>query len=76
MRKFEKRHPEYKHVIARAIASLSGNPYQGERLTGRCRGLWKLRLGKLRVIYRVNHAEREVYVFRVGLRENIYEDLC
>ena len=76
VRKFEKRHPEYKHVVARAIESLSRDPYQGERLAGRCRGLWKLRLGRLRVIYRVDPARREVFVLRAGLRENVYEGLC
>ena len=76
VRRFEKRHPEYRHVVTRAIRVLEGNPYLGERLSGRCRGLWKLRVGELRVVYRIDRRAGEVYVLRVGLRENVYEGLC
>ncbi len=66
----------YKHVVTRAVDILSRNPYQVERLSSWCRGLWKLRFGGLRVVYRVDFAEREVYVLRAGLREDVYEGLC
>jgi len=76
VRRFEKRHPNYSAVISRAISLLGSNPYAGERLSGRCSWLWRLRLGELRVIYEVRRAEKVVYIWRVGLRENIYEGLC
>ena len=70
------RHANYAPVYGRARNMLASNPYQGEPLAGRCRGLWKLRVGDLRIVYEIRRAERVVYVWRVGLRENIYEGLC
>ena len=76
VRKFERRHPEYKGVIAKAVSELAEDPYIGTRLKGKCSWLWKLRKGNLRVIYEVRASSKTVYVWRVGLRENIYEGLC
>jgi len=76
IRRFERKHPNYSAVVARALSMLADDPYAGERLSGRCSWLWKLRLGELRVVYEVRRAERVVYVWRAGLRENIYEGLC
>ena len=76
VRRFEKRHPNYSAMIDRAISLLAGNPYIGERLSGKCSWLWKLRLGELRVVYEIRGGEKTVYIWRVGLRENIYEGLC
>ncbi len=70
------RHSNYTSVYSKARNILSRNPYGGEPLTGRCRGLWKMRVGEIRVIYEVKKSERVVYVWRVGLRENIYMELC
>jgi len=70
------RHPNYAPVYGRARNLLAEDPYRGEPLRGRCRGLWKLRVGELRLVYEVRRGERVVYVWRVGLRENIYEGLC
>ena len=76
VRCFERRHPGYRHVVTRAIEMLEEDPYQGERLSGRCRGLWRLRLGELRVVYMIDSQAREVSILRAGLRENVYEGLC
>ena len=76
VRRFEKRHPRYSARIDRAISMLASNPYVGERLGGKCSWLWKLRLGELRVVYEIREDEKTVYIWRVGLRENIYEGLC
>ena len=70
------RHPNYAPVYGRARGVLASNPYAGEKLTGRCAGLWKLRVGELRVVYEIRCEERVVYVWRVGLRERIYEEAC
>jgi hypothetical protein len=33
-------------------------------------------VGELRGVYEVGSAERVVYMWRVGLRENVYDGLC
>ncbi len=70
------RHGNYAPVYGRARSMLAENPYQGEPLKGRCRGLWKLRIGELRIVYEIRGRDGIVYIWRVGLRENIYEELC
>jgi len=70
------RHPNYYSAYTHARAILAENPYAGEPLSGRCRSLWKLRVGDLRVIYEIRKEEQIVYVWRVGLRENVYVGLC
>ena len=54
VRKFEKKHPSYKHVVAEALRALGENPFVGEKLSGSCSGLWRLRKGELRVIYEID----------------------
>jgi len=63
-------------VIAKAVSELTKDPYIGTRLKGRCSWLWKVRKGSLRIIYEIRTSNKIVYIWRVGLRENIYEGLC
>lgn len=42
----------------------------GKRLRGRLKGLWKLRVGKFRVVYEVKKDKILVYVIKVGFRRN------
>ena len=73
--KFLARHPEYAGVYARLRDAVLRDPHGvGERMRGRCRGLYRARSGRLRVVYWVE--ECIVIIERVGLRENIYEGLC
>ena len=73
--RFLARHPEYVGVYARLRDAILRDPYGvGERLMGRCRGLFKARSGRLRIIYRIEGCT--IIVERAGLRENVYEGLC
>ena len=73
--KFLARHPEYASVYARLRNTILRDPYEaGKRMRGRCRGLYKARSGRLRIIYRVEGCI--IIIERAGLRENIYEGLC
>ena len=74
--KWLRKHPSYEERYREARSILSSNPRLGEPLKGRCKGLWKLRVGDLRVIYEINYDERVVYVWVIGDRENVYEGLC
>ena len=73
--RFLARHPEYAGVYARLRDAVLRDPHRvGEHMRGRCRGLYRARSGRLRVVYRVE--ECIVIIERAGLRENIYESLC
>jgi mRNA-degrading endonuclease RelE of RelBE toxin-antitoxin system len=76
VRRFERRHPNYKGIITRAIEVIAENPYSGERLTGPCQGLWKLRIGDLRVVYRIEARSRTVYILWAGFRGRVYKGRC
>ena len=70
-----RRHPEAGGYYRRAVELLRVDPYAGEPLRGRCRGLWKLRIGVLRIVYHPLPEECTVSVEAVGYRENVYEEL-
>jgi mRNA-degrading endonuclease RelE of RelBE toxin-antitoxin system len=75
VRKWLRRHPEAVEYYGRGRELIVANPYSGERLHGRCRGLWKLRVGELRIVYRILGDDCIVAIEAVGYRENIYEEL-
>ena len=75
--RFLLRHPGYVAHYQALKTLLEEDPYRaGERLSGRCRWLWRARRGELRVVYSIHPGECKVRIWRVGLRENIYEELC
>jgi mRNA-degrading endonuclease RelE of RelBE toxin-antitoxin system len=73
--KWLRHHPEAKAYYDAAVEALKTNPYVGEPLHGRCRGLYKLRKGQLRLVYRLIPEECTILIEAVGYRENIYEEL-
>ena len=70
-----RRHPEAVEHYRRAVEILRADPYAGEPLRGRCQGLWRLRVGRIRLVYRVLGEERMVVVEAVGYRESVYDEL-
>ena len=75
VRRWLRRHHEAMGYYERARDAITVDPYAGQRLHGRCRGLWKLRVGRLRIIYRVLEDRCMVVIEAVGYRENVYEEL-
>jgi mRNA interferase RelE/StbE len=55
------------------IEKLKDNPYLGKRLAGNLFGLWKLRIDKYRVLYRIINDKLIIIVLDIGHRKNIYE---
>jgi len=49
------------------------NPFLGVRLRGELRGRWRWRVGKHRMIYRIDQTSKLVVFLDVGLRKKIYE---
>jgi mRNA interferase RelE/StbE len=49
----------------------------GKPLTGSLKGLWRLRIGDYRAVYRINKSEIIVLVIKVGIRkdDSVYMEL-
>jgi mRNA interferase RelE/StbE len=48
------------------------NPYIGIPLVGNLSGLWRVRVGKYRIIYEIDEKEKIVVFHDVDLRKRIY----
>lgn len=68
-------HPDIKKQIRSAIDELGQFPLTGHMLQDELSGLRSHRLGKYRVIYRINEEERTIDILLVGPRRDIYEEL-
>lgn len=56
----------------RRVESLRSEPLAGELLSGRWKGLRRLRVGPVRVIYGFDGEDLLVVVVRVGHRRDVY----
>jgi len=64
-----------KQRIDEAIETLRTNPFYGKdicKLSGKLEGLYRLRVGGYRVIYRILEEQRLVIVEAVGTRGEVY----
>ena len=60
-------------VIEFLTTALVGNPHQvGKELRDDLAGIWSARRGTYRVLYRIVEPAREVVVFRIDHRRDIY----
>ena len=55
-----------------AIQEISINPYRGKHLTGDLYCFWSWRIGKVRIIYRIDETNKEVILYLVEFREEAY----
>ena len=66
-------HPQIKRKLRASLEALAREPRSAKPLKGRLGGLWSLRIGKFRLIYRIAPSRRlELVAF--GPREQIYEE--
>ena len=65
-------HPEVKRKVRAALDTLVANPFSGKLLRGRLVGLWSIRVGRLRVIYR--EAGDTIQLVALGPRRTVYEE--
>jgi mRNA interferase RelE/StbE len=63
---------EQKRIIKK-LTELRDNPWIGKTLTGNLAGLWKLRIGDYRAIYKIINDKLIVLVIKIGHRKNIYD---
>ena len=62
-----------KKRILDKIEELADDPKKGIPLVGNLSGLWKLRIGDYRAIYKIFHDKLIVSVIKIGHRKNIYD---
>ena len=66
-------HPQLKRKVRGALGAIAADPRSGKPLKDDLAGLWSLRVGKFRVVYRIGTGRR-VELVAVGSRERIYEE--
>jgi mRNA-degrading endonuclease RelE of RelBE toxin-antitoxin system len=66
-------HPGIKRKLSSALDQISREPAIGKKLKDELSGLWSLRVGKLRLIYRIGKTGR-IDIIAFGPREPIYEE--
>ena len=70
-----KLHPEVKRRARAAVDHLLESPLTGHALHDELAGLRSNRLGKYRIIYRINEKESTLDILLFGPRRDIYEEL-
>jgi|SRR3990172_2331124 len=65
-------HPQLKRKVRAALADILDDPDCGNPLEGQLKGLWSLRVGRHRVIYRPD--DRGAEIVAIGPRITIYEE--
>jgi len=58
--------------ITDRIKKLEANPRLGKRLSGNLFGLWKLRVDKFRIFYKIIEENLIIVIVEIGHRKNIY----
>jgi len=66
-------HPQIKRKIRAAFQVLADDPFAGKALKDELEGLRSFRVGRHRVIYRLQQKE-QIQIIAVGSRESIYEE--
>ena len=70
-------HPQIKRKLRAALADIMADPHAGKALKDDLAGLWSFRVGKFRIIYRINDrpaTDRCIELVACGPRERIYEE--
>ena len=73
---YEKLPPNLQKRINKAIDFLEENPFTGaqiKKLTGKLEGLYRYRIGNLRIVYQVFKPESRVAVIEIGTRGDVYK---
>jgi mRNA interferase RelE/StbE len=70
---FKKLDKSLQERIGKKIELLKDNPHLGAPLVGNFSGLWKLRIGDYRIIYKIKNEQLIILIFDIGHRKNIYD---
>lgn len=69
----KKLHPTVKTAVRAGLAEIMKDPLDGRELQLELKGFRSLRVGKHRIIYRINEEESCVEIHYVGPRRDVYE---
>jgi mRNA-degrading endonuclease RelE of RelBE toxin-antitoxin system len=58
--------------VRRRVTELSENPYLGFKLVGELAGYWKDRVGKYRVVYKIDETRKTIIPYDIDLRKRVY----
>ena len=72
VRKEERLPSDVKSSVVEALREILVNPHVGVPLVGPLKGLWRVRIGKYRVIYEIDEKEKIVVFHDVDLRKRVY----
>lgn len=66
---------EMQERILKKIRSLKENPFPGEcrRVQGKEEKVFRVRIGKYRILYEIIDEENLIIISNIGKRENVYE---
>jgi len=64
-----------KRRVIEAVGEILSDPYSGVNLKGDLRGYWDKRVGKYRIVYKIDESEKRVLFFDVDLRKRVYNRL-
>jgi mRNA interferase RelE/StbE len=68
--------PELKRRIKQALRSLSSDPFGGTPLVGELTGLWRIKVGRFRIVYELDRKARSIRIFAIGQRREIYDEIA
>lgn len=69
---FNKLDFKIKKRVTKKIDSLIKNPKLGKPLKANLSGIWSLRVGKIRILYRLFQNKLIILILDIGYRKNIY----
>lgn len=73
LKQFRRLPDNVKIRVRHRVEEVSENPYLGRRLAGELAGLWKDRVGKYRLIYKIDEARKAVILYDISLRRHVYK---
>ena len=71
LRELKKLPENVKKRVLTAIDELIRNPFSGVRLRGELKGKWRRRVGKYRIIYRIDQTSQLAIFLNVDLRKKV-----
>ncbi|MCD6455436.1 MAG: type II toxin-antitoxin system mRNA interferase toxin, RelE/StbE family [Methanophagales archaeon] len=71
----KKLNAEVKGRVIEAVEEILSDPYSGVDLKGNLRGYRDKRVGKYRIVYKIDESEKRVIFFDVDLRKRVYNRL-
>ena len=72
LRRLRRLHPRLRLQVRHRVQELAENPHLGLRLVGELEGFSKDRVGKYRIVYKIDETKKEIVFYDVDLRKRVY----